>query len=445
VTFLNIQLFILSRAFVTNIGSNRSNNHHKIIAQNIVDQSELIKFSQVVPYVMGITISAQNKVDDQIDLINDSMEEPWKIVFAKLQKSPVFQAKLSQNMDKMQMFAKQISDVKELKRTYLNTSWTETVKFYNEQSTLDDREPETVPVKKRSSIAKIKDSLSVKSKDEGGDWQRNSLDETTLEQIREQDQFVQDIKVKLVISEIVNTGTKRAIRQLVSPVLDRFHVLPEMGLFHSGVIIGPWKIDWNDSSIVVPKKIIAGAAVMTADLDSIHTLKQLEETVDKVAEVIVKWNIGKLYRDSGGDKKLYGNCQNFNDDLLHALGIKLEFTGPLKNYMDNLRTKGKCDMEFTLEPNFREFFGMNFKSITFKTHLQLDQFVEKLLAVDASFQTNYKSEWVLLKNFDRVYWLKHQKYNDHNEFCPHHSEDGKTVLCPFGDPDTTMSLVGLHK
>lgn len=107
-----------------------------------------------------------------------------------------------------------------------------------------------------------------------------------------------------------------------------------------------------DSSIVVPKKIIAGAAVMTADLDHIHTMKQLEDVVDKVATVIVKWNTHKFYRDSGGDKKIYGNCQDFNDDLLNALGIKLDFTGPLKTYMDNLRTKGKCDMEFTFEPSF---------------------------------------------------------------------------------------------
>ena len=106
------------------------------------------------------------------------------------------------------------------------------------------------------------------------------------------------------------------MRQAISPVLDTFNVMPQLGLFHSGLIIGPWKIDWNDSSIVVPKKIIAGAAVMTADIDAISSLSQLEDCVDKIAHIIVKWNLTKIYKDSGGDKKHYGNCQDFNDDLL---------------------------------------------------------------------------------------------------------------------------------
>lgn len=379
----------------------------------------------------SLTIS-QNTRDEEIEFF--SSEEPWKAVFAKVEKSAIFQQKLSSNVDKMIMFAKQISDPEELKKTYLNTSWSDSVKLYKEKMDDDDI------WKKQTKHDQFK------SKDDGGDWStEKQIDDNTLNTLKEQDQFVQDIKIKLVISEIVNTPAKRAIRQLVSPFLDQMNVLPDLGLFHSGIIIGPWKLDWNDSSIVVPKKIIAGAAVMTADLDHIHTLKKLEETVDKIAHVICKWNVQKMYRDSGGDKRVYGNCQDFNDDLLHALGLKLDFSGPLKNYMDNLRSKGKCDMEFTIEPNFRETFGIQQRSITFKSHEQLDKFVEGLLAKEPSFETKYKSEWVLLKNFDRALWLKFQKF-DTKEYIPHYKDEHRhTLLCPFGDPATTMSMMGLER
>lgn len=52
---------------------------------------------------MGITHSKQNTKEDQFDVIQTN-EEPWKVVLEKLAKSPVFQQKLSQNLDKMEMF-----------------------------------------------------------------------------------------------------------------------------------------------------------------------------------------------------------------------------------------------------------------------------------------------------------------------------------------------------
>lgn len=53
---------------------------------------------------MGITHSKQNIKEDQIDIIET--HEPWKLVLDKLSKSPVFQQKLNQNLDKMEMFGK---------------------------------------------------------------------------------------------------------------------------------------------------------------------------------------------------------------------------------------------------------------------------------------------------------------------------------------------------
>lgn len=73
----------------------------------------------------------------------------------------------------------------------------------------------------------------------------------------------------------------------------------------------------------------------------------------------------------------------------------------------------------------------------------MDEFTQNLVEIDPMFSTNYKSEWVLLKNFDRAFWLKFQKFDTTKEFIPLHKEN--ILCCPFGDP-SVISLIGMeHK
>jgi hypothetical protein len=69
---------------------------------------------------------------------------------------------------------------------------------------------------------------------------------------------------------------------LASPFLSSFKVFPDVGIFHVALLIGPWKIEWNDSSLCIPRKIVSGAAVMSTDIDSIHTIDKLEDVTEKV-------------------------------------------------------------------------------------------------------------------------------------------------------------------
>jgi uncharacterized protein with von Willebrand factor type A (vWA) domain len=67
--------------------------------------------------------------------------------------------------------------------------------------------------------------------------------------------------------------------------------------------------------------------MLSADVDEISTLDNLEEVTQKLSEVIVQWNVTKQYKSNGGNKKEVGNCQDFIDSVLQKLGIKLNFTG----------------------------------------------------------------------------------------------------------------------
>jgi len=245
--------------------------------------------------------------------------------------------------------------------------------------------------------------------------------------------FMEKIRIKLLISETAARPSKRAIRQLVSPLLNSLHVLPELGMFHSALIIGPWKLEFNDSGVVVPRKIISSAAVLTADIDHITTVNRFNDIVNKLAEVIVKWNTTMQYKENGGDKTKVGNCQDFVDDVLQALDIKLNFDGPMAKFIERLRKTGKCNLQFEPDPAFIEQYGLSEKLFKFTDHGSLDRFVNDLLKKNPNLMAESRSEWALLKSFDRAFWLKNAKFPERREYLPHCNEHG-VLGCPFGDP-----------
>jgi hypothetical protein len=56
------------------------------------------------------------------------------------------------------------------------------------------------------------------------------------------------IKIKLIIAEICKSDTQKALRKMLSPVLTKFDVQQQFGMFHSALVIGPWYLEWNNSS-----------------------------------------------------------------------------------------------------------------------------------------------------------------------------------------------------
>jgi hypothetical protein len=57
------------------------------------------------------------------------------------------------------------------------------------------------------------------------------------------------VKIKLVIAEVAQTTARKNFRTLISPILSKFDVFPEFGMFHSAIIIGPWLLEWKYAPI----------------------------------------------------------------------------------------------------------------------------------------------------------------------------------------------------
>ncbi len=210
-----------------------------------------------------------------------------------------------------------------------------------------------------------------------------------------------------------------------------------------------------------------------ADVDEISTTERVDDVIDKLAEAIVYWNSTKYYKDHGGNKETDGNCQDFVEYVLEKIGMKLNVKpeSPLGKFLTKLRTKGTCEMHFPLDDVFKRKFDLDKFSfyipsylkdevtsvqssihpnhIHFKTHYELDEFVNYLLKVDPLFETGYKEEANFLKSFDRGFWLRFYKFPKDNRWKPLQqldevaAKDGDVYYrldCPFKDPEETQSI-----
>jgi hypothetical protein len=110
-----------------------------------------------------------------------------------------------------------------------------------------------------------------------------------------------------------------------------------------------------------------------------------------------------------------------------------------------MKTKGVSELIFEIQDKeFLNKFGIK-KQTKFHSHKELDEFVHLLLKVDLDFESKYKSEYELLKGFDRAFWLRHYANNQNEIYLPlnfeRKEEEGTTVCdCPFSNPSDTGSI-----
>jgi hypothetical protein len=361
-----------------------------------------------------------------------TQEEASMVVYKKLSSSVVLRKQAKGDEEKMRELARQLSTIDGLKSTYLATGWVETCNLYlqcvgDEETDEEIQEASTQKREEGFSSSESSSSSTLLGVEEIGSNERQSsivsVGQAELASISRM-KLGDKIRIKLLISETMTTKRQRAFRMLASPLLSSFKVFPELGIFHTALIIGPWKIEWNDSGLCIPRKVVSGAAVLTTDIDTICTLDRLEDVTDKLAHVIVKWNTTMKYKEGTGDKQTYGNCQDFIDDVMQELGLQricevmAQGELPVARFFRRLRETGVCTLEFPMDETFRTQFEIEQECVTFRSHADLDKFVINLLEHDKSFPQTHSLEWALLKSFDRAFWLKHYRYMFREEHAP---------------------------
>jgi len=128
-------------------------------------------------------------------------------------------------------------------------------------------------------------NLQKQKNDDDDDFKVEDIDFDVEDVEKESQQahmkIAQTVKVKLVIAEICKSDTQKAIRKMLSPVLTKLDQQQQFGMFHSALVVGPWYLEWNNSSLCIPRKCYSSAAMLAADLEFGGIQLDLEEAIKK--------------------------------------------------------------------------------------------------------------------------------------------------------------------
>jgi hypothetical protein len=92
-------------------------------------------------------------------------------------------------------------------------------------------------------------------------------------------------------------------------------------------------------------------------------------------------------------------------------------------------------LRYTLTPELQKTIGVNYSCRQFDTHKELDDFVTMVRTMSPTYfdiDLVGKDDWVLLKSYDRAFWLRHFKCLEETAHQPHE--------CPFMNPTISGSL-----
>lgn len=110
--------------------------------------------------------------------------------------------------------------------------------------------------------------------EEGSSFQDIDFD---VEEIKKQSQeshmkLGKKIKVKLIIAEICKNDAQKALRKMLSPVMTKLDLQQQFGMFHSALVVGPWYLEWNNSSMKNQEQIFTIFQVCAFQENAIHRL-----------------------------------------------------------------------------------------------------------------------------------------------------------------------------
>lgn len=366
----------------------------------------------------------ENKAKEEIKRIKKSVEKDVETL-----------KKLS-NEERLKLISKKCSGKKEnlenlcieegLKKNYLNKDFQSVVEYFKTFKSTNNQGIF------HSTESNMDSEVSLDSTIEDTDKEIQNIEEMS-----KYFKTNKKVKIKLIIAEQTKSIPEKNFKKLLSPFASTFNLSPQFGIFHTAVSIGPWLLEWTNKSLCVPKACYSNAAFIALDVETTLEIVDYELIIDRLCEVITRWNT--LYEYDQYKR----NCQHFVDDLLANLDISqsLQFKSQIGDFIKNLRNQGCYETSLHLSQNLREDIQVKKEKILFKSHKQIDEFVINATTIYPRFSIDYKEELMLLKSFDRAFWLRHLGKDKNNSlFTPLRALDKNDKLelkCPFNDPTIT--------
>jgi len=164
-----------------------------------------------------------------------SDKEKIGIIIGKIRHS----SKRGQSMsdDDLAEHARNLCDVEELKKAYLNREFKAIKKLFSSMR-VQKNNMVTGAFMSNSGAEDSKNLITVLTEEDLLSKIPQDIDEAEEMSKKLAAQFKETIKVKLVIAEIAKTKKEKTLRRLLSPIISSVSMAPQFGMFHSGLIVG---------------------------------------------------------------------------------------------------------------------------------------------------------------------------------------------------------------
>ncbi|KAL9651275.1 hypothetical protein ABK040_001228 [Willaertia magna] len=247
------------------------------------------------------------------------------------------------------------------------------------------------------------------------------------------------LPVKLIISELPGNEFIQTLRKIYSTVL----TTSVYGVFHTSLLIGEWKFDWYDNSLVSVKfggnGVYSNSPIAVIDVGVIYGKESISEAFTKITDVCCNFNALRNYDNT------QLNCQHFVNEILNSLSLTKPLEAPFDRYFTDL-SKGENkrkyyftkslqkkiveNTEIAKDDRFAHFYKLkSFKfdsnyfnenntdykeiSIDFNSRKEVDIFCFWLDALKYFELPEGKQDFWLLKAFDRSFVFKNNNNIDH--------------------------------
>ncbi|KAL9653063.1 hypothetical protein ABK040_006283 [Willaertia magna] len=191
----------------------------------------------------------------------------------------------------------------------------------------------------------------------------------------------------------------------------------EFGLTHASLLIGQWRIDWYNSSIVSIRsnesQIFAKNSIAAMDLGNLRSVQEIENAFNQISKIACEYNATKVY-----DRKKC-NCHHFVKDIMKALNLQIPEKGPFKQYFKALKKgetrrlykysatlKGLVKTKVGFQDKYQQYYKTD--EIEFTERKQVDDFAWWLNSLDYFNTEDGKLDFPLLKGFDRSFVMNRQ-------------------------------------
>eukprot|EP01027_Heterolobosea_sp_BB2_P015651 GEZU01022389.1.p1 GENE.GEZU01022389.1~~GEZU01022389.1.p1 ORF type:complete len:233 (-),score=75.80 GEZU01022389.1:9-707(-) len=186
----------------------------------------------------------ENVPPDSIDYEQKQKEAAYNYVLQKIMNNEVYAERLTKPGEEatLKKFAMALSDIEQMKKTYLSTDWVQTVELFRElkEREGDDNGSSGNNLKKTKSKM-LQTNISVPESgvslqpiaSQADEYDEDDNVDVTEEELAEYEMsedavelFKSKIRIKLVIAEVATSRHKKNIRKLICPILSKLDLLP---------------------------------------------------------------------------------------------------------------------------------------------------------------------------------------------------------------------------